>query len=67
MFPDEISIYTGEGTMNQWAKIVDVGDVGLTWFDNTIALRQLDKAHRVCTLRTKAGFAMKRNILADAA
>lgn len=47
MFPDEISIYTGQGTMNQWAKIVDVGDVGLTWFDNTIALRQLDKAHRV--------------------
>lgn len=48
MFPDEISIFTGQGTMNQWAKIVDVGDVGLTWFDNTIALRQLDKAHRVC-------------------
>lgn len=47
MFPDQISIYTGQGTLNQWAKIVDCGDVGLTWFDNTIALRQLDKAHRV--------------------
>lgn len=48
MFSEQISIFTGQGTMNQWAKIVDVGDVGLTWFDNTIALRQLDKAHRVC-------------------
>lgn len=47
MFPGAISIYTGQGTLNQWAKVVDVGDVGLTWFHNTIALRQLDKAHRV--------------------
>lgn len=47
MFPDQISMYTGQGTLNQWAKIVDCGDVGLTWFDNAIALRQLDKAHRV--------------------
>lgn len=47
MFPDQISIYTGQGTLNSWAKIVDCGDVGLTWFDNNIALRQLDKAHRV--------------------
>lgn len=47
MFPDQISIYTGQGTLNQWAKIVDCGDVGLTWFDNSIALRQLDKAHKV--------------------
>lgn len=47
MFPNQISIYTGEGTLNQWAKVVDCGDVGLTWFDNLIALRQLDKAHRV--------------------
>lgn len=47
MFLEEISIYTGQGTLNRWAKIVDCGDVGLTWFDNRIALRQLDKAHRV--------------------
>lgn len=47
MFPDMISMYTGEGTLNQWAAVVDVGDVGLTWFDNMVALRQLDKAHRV--------------------
>lgn len=47
MFPEAISVYTGEGTLNQWAKVVDCGDVGLTWFDNTVALRQLDKAHRV--------------------
>lgn len=47
MFPDAISVYTGEGTLNRWATVVDVGDVGLTWFDNMVALRQLDKAHRV--------------------
>lgn len=47
MSPDQVSIYTGEGTLNQWAKVVDCGDVGMTRFDNTVALRQLDKAHRV--------------------
>lgn len=47
IFPTATSVYTGENTLDSWAKIVDVGDVGLTWFDNTIALRQLDKAHRV--------------------
>lgn len=47
MFPGAISVYTGDGTLNKWAKVVDVGDVGLSWFDNSIALRQLDKAHRV--------------------
>lgn len=49
IFPGAISIYTGKGTFNDWAKVVDCGDVGLTWFDNTVALRQLDKAHRVGT------------------
>ncbi|CAN8101257.1 unnamed protein product [Discula destructiva] len=60
MFPDEISILTGKGTMNQWAKIVDVGDVGLTWFDNTIALRQLDKAHRVISGRLASNSSMAK-------
>lgn len=58
MFPDEISIYTGQSTLNLWAKVVDTGDVGLTWFDNSVALRQLDKAHRVrrwCEIRKVAG------------
>jgi agmatinase len=30
-----------------WAKIVDCGDVRMTPLDNTIALKQLDKAHQV--------------------
>jgi hypothetical protein len=30
-----------------WAKIVDCGDAPLTFLDNTIALKQLDKAHKV--------------------
>lgn len=47
MFPGATSVYTGESPLASWAKIVDVGDVGLTWFDNSVALKQLDKAHRV--------------------
>lgn len=47
MFPGATSVYSGQSPLTSWAKIVDVGDVGLTWFDNTVALRQLDKAHRV--------------------
>jgi hypothetical protein len=38
----------GENTLMSWAKIVDCGDAPLTFLDNTIALKQLDKAHRVC-------------------
>ncbi|KAF3764617.1 arginase family protein [Cryphonectria parasitica EP155] len=60
MFPDSISVYTGEGTLNQWAKVVDCGDVGLTWFDNTIALRQLDKAHRVISGRPAANSSVSK-------
>lgn len=51
MFPGATSVYTGAVPLTSWAKIVDVGDVGLTWFDNTVALRQLDKAHRVSLTR----------------
>lgn len=47
MFPGQVSVYTGEAALGRWARVVDCGDVGLTWFDNTVALRQLDKAHRV--------------------
>lgn len=51
MFPGATSMYTGAAPLASWAKVVDVGDVGLTWFDNTVALRQLDKAHRVSLTR----------------
>lgn len=30
-----------------WAKIIDCGDAPLTFLDNTVALKQLQKAHEV--------------------
>jgi len=30
-----------------WAKILDCGDAPLTFLDNTVALKQLEKSHRV--------------------
>lgn len=30
-----------------WAKIVDCGDVRMTFLDNTVALKQLEKAHQI--------------------
>ncbi|PWY69319.1 arginase family protein [Aspergillus eucalypticola CBS 122712] len=41
------SIYTGENAFASWAKLVDCGDAPLTWLDNTVALKQLDMAHKV--------------------
>ncbi|RAL02038.1 agmatinase [Aspergillus ibericus CBS 121593] len=40
------SIYTGENVFASWAKLVDCGDAPLTWLDNTVALKQLDLAHK---------------------
>lgn len=37
----------GRSALLSWATIVDCGDVPLTWLDNNVALKQLDKAHRV--------------------
>ena len=37
----------GENTFMSWAKIVDCGDVRMTFLDNRIALKQLEKAHEV--------------------
>ena len=37
----------GENSFLDWAKIVDCGDAPLTFLDNTVALRQLEKAHKV--------------------
>lgn len=54
MFPEAYSVYTGASALSSWAAVVDAGDVGLTWFDNTVALRQLDKAHRVVSGRPAA-------------
>ncbi|KIW31704.1 agmatinase, variant [Cladophialophora immunda] len=44
--------YTHENTFLGWARIVDCGDAPLTFLDNTVALQQLEKAHKVVSSRT---------------
>ncbi|KAF1950130.1 Arginase/deacetylase [Byssothecium circinans] len=44
-------IYTGKNVFDDWAKIVDCGDTPLTFLDNTVALKQLDKSHQVVAAR----------------
>lgn len=39
---------------NDWATIVDCGDVTLTWLDNNVAFKQLDKAHKIVSGRPAA-------------
>ncbi|KAJ4414157.1 hypothetical protein N0V85_003276 [Neurospora sp. IMI 360204] len=46
--------YTDEDALHDWATIVDCGDATLTWLDNTVAFKQLDKAHRVISGRPTA-------------
>ncbi|GAB7325165.1 hypothetical protein MBLNU13_g09245t1 [Cladosporium sp. NU13] len=46
------NIYTGKNAFGQGLKVVDCGDVPLTVLDNTVALKQLDKAHRIVSART---------------
>ncbi|KAJ9607587.1 hypothetical protein H2200_007665 [Cladophialophora chaetospira] len=45
------SAYTHENTFLEWARIVDCGDAPLTFLDNTVALQQLVKAHKVVSGR----------------
>ncbi|KAL4778490.1 arginase family-domain-containing protein [Aspergillus varians] len=45
------NIYTGQNVFDSWAKLVDCGDAPLTWLDNTVALKQLDLAHKVVSSR----------------
>ena len=45
------SVYTGKNYFKRGAKIVDCGDAPLTFLDNTVALKQLDKAHKVVSSR----------------
>ncbi len=48
------SLVVGENSFSSWATILDCGDAPLTFLDNTIALKQLEKAHRVrSTMITK--------------
>ena len=41
------SLVIGENSFSSWATILDCGDAPLTFLDNTVALKQLEKAHRV--------------------
>lgn len=45
------SVYTGENVFFDWAKIVDCGDAPLTFLDNTVALNQLDRSHKIISSR----------------
>lgn len=40
------SAYTHRNSFKSWARIVDCGDAPLTFLDNTVALKQLGKAHK---------------------
>ncbi|KAF2755402.1 Arginase/deacetylase [Pseudovirgaria hyperparasitica] len=44
-------VYTGDNVFQSWARIVDCGDAPLTYLDNTVALKQLDAAHKIVSGR----------------
>ncbi|KAB5578358.1 arginase family protein [Coniochaeta sp. 2T2.1] len=44
-------VYTGENIFLDWATMVDCGDAPLTWLDNNVAFKQLDKSHLVVSGR----------------
>ncbi|KAK3388886.1 Ureohydrolase [Sordaria brevicollis] len=52
--PPRILLENYEDALHDWATIVDCGDATLTWLDNTVAFKQLDKAHRVISGRPTA-------------
>ena len=41
-----IFVAQGNNPFDEWANIVDCGDPLLTFLDNTVALKQLEKAHK---------------------
>jgi len=45
------SVYTGRNSFLEWARIVDCGDAPLTFLDNTVALKQLEQAHKTISGR----------------
>jgi agmatinase len=50
----------GENALDSWAVIVDCGDVPLTWLDNNVAFKQLDKAHRVVSGRISSNASVSK-------
>ncbi|KAL8305514.1 hypothetical protein RB597_003692 [Gaeumannomyces tritici] len=57
---DTWSVYTGKGMADSWATLVDCGDVPMTWLDNNVALKQLDKAHRVVSGRVASNVSVSK-------
>lgn len=49
--PNTYGAYTHENHFKSWAKVIDCGDAPLTFLDNTVALKQLGKAHKVVSGR----------------
>lgn len=45
--PHSWNLYSGRNSFEEWARLVDCGDAPLTFVDNTVALKQLVKAHKV--------------------
>ncbi|KAF7507110.1 hypothetical protein GJ744_010923 [Endocarpon pusillum] len=45
------NIYTGRNSFLDWARVVDCGDAPLTFLDNTVALKQLEHAHKTISGR----------------
>jgi agmatinase len=45
------SVYTGRNSFLEWARVVDCGDAPLTLLDNTVALKQLEQAHKTISGR----------------
>nr|XP_036581536.1 proclavaminate amidinohydrolase [Colletotrichum truncatum]KAF6789887.1 proclavaminate amidinohydrolase [Colletotrichum truncatum] len=52
--PGNWDFYTGRSPLDSWATVVDCGDARLTWLDNTVSLKRLDKAHKVISGRPAA-------------
>ncbi|KAH9903730.1 arginase [Xylariomycetidae sp. FL2044] len=48
------SVYTGENPLKSWAKVVDCGDVPLSWLDKNVDMARLNKAHKVVSGRKAA-------------
>ncbi|KAF4879211.1 putative agmatinase 1 [Colletotrichum siamense] len=56
--PGQWDIFTGRDPLQSWARVVDCGDARLTWLDNTVSLKRLDKAHKGISGRPAANSAV---------
>ncbi|OJD35527.1 agmatinase 1 [Diplodia corticola] len=62
MEPDQYNIYTGKSAYHSWAKVVDCGDAPLTFLDNTVALKQLEEAHKASRATNSSDYTRPRII-----